>query len=116
VAPKAKPARGQVLLGRPVTLVYATSDRRKADQLRAQLNHRGWYLTAANRRATAPRTTTIRYEPGKQKIALALARSIRIPVKLERCRARCSGVTIFVGSQGVLRTATATSGRSRTLG
>jgi hypothetical protein len=101
---KVQAPRRQLLLGRPVTVVYASADRRKADQLRFQLARRGWTLAAANRRVTPPQVTTIRYEPSKQKIAYALARSLRIPVKFERCRNQCAGVTIFVGGRGASRT------------
>jgi hypothetical protein len=102
-----------VLLGRPVLIVYSAAGRRNADHLRAQLTHRGWSLTLANRRTPAARVTTVRYDVSNQRLALALARSLRIPVNLERCRFRCSGVTILVGEQNVLRTAAATTAPAR---
>jgi hypothetical protein len=116
VTPRAKSApprahqfdqpRAVALLGRPLRIVYSGADRRPAEQLRAQLSHRGWTLALASQRAPAPRITTVRYDASNQRVALALARSLRIPVKLERCRIRCSGVTVLVGGQSILQTAT----------
>lgn len=112
-AVKVGPPRAVGLLGRPVMVVYNGSGRRSADQLRAHLARRGWTLALTNGRSAAPSITTIRYAAGSQRIAFALAHSLRIPVKLEACRARCSGVTIMIGGRGVLRTAAANSQPSR---
>jgi hypothetical protein len=92
-------AHRDVLLGRPVLIVYNGAGRRHADQLHAQLSQRGWSLSIANRRTPAPRVTTVRYDASAQRLAQALAHSLRIPVKLERCQTRCTGLTILVGEQ-----------------
>jgi hypothetical protein len=112
----AQGARAGVLLGRPILIVYSGAGHQHAAQLRAQLSRRGWAMTVANWRAPAPRITTVRYAPSAQRVAQALARSLRMPVSLERCQFRCSGVTIFVARQeGWRRTATLT-GPSRKVG
>jgi hypothetical protein len=103
------------LLGRPVLIIYNGAGRRRADQLHAQLSRRGWSLSIVNWRTPAPRVTTVRYDASAQRLAQALARSLRIPVKLERCQFRCTGVTILVGEQVGVRTAATVTGPSRKL-
>lgn len=109
-------SRRPALMGRPVQVLYNGAGKRSADQLRAQLSRRGWTLAVANVRSTAPAQTTIRYAPANERVALALARSLRIPVKLERCRARCSGVIILVGQKRTLRMVGAPSRSAAHLG
>jgi hypothetical protein len=109
----AQAPRASALLGRPVLVIYGGSGRREADKLRTQLARRGWTLAVATGRAPTPAITTVRYNASSQRVALALARSLRIPVKLERCRMRCSGVTILVGGQQPLRAAAAPDRQSR---
>lgn len=86
-------------MGKPVKLVFSASQRRAASQLQFQLGRRGWTLASVSTRSAVTARSVIRYEPAQERIAFALARSLRIPVRLERCLHRCSGVTLVLGER-----------------
>jgi hypothetical protein len=103
-------------MGGPVRLIYTRSERRAADQMRLQLSRRGWTLAGSLSRQPAPRDSVIRYERAHQRVAFALAHSLRIPVKLERCAGRCGGVTLILGDRGPARPGRRLAANARPLG
>jgi len=96
---------GPALLGRPITLVAA--DRKAGEALRRELVRQGWTVAVSTERTRAPRESVIRFQPAHQRVALALAHSLRIPAKLQSCRLGCSGVSLVIGADAFARRADA---------
>jgi hypothetical protein len=84
-------------------VVYSVSQRSNGEQLRRQLARRGWSVSATAVNTRVATRTTIRYEPAHERIAMALARSLAIPVTLEKCARGCSGVTLTLGAPAPVR-------------
>jgi LytR cell envelope-related transcriptional attenuator len=107
---------GSSFIGRALVIIDASGNRRVADALRLQLARRGWSVPGARLPSVAKRSqTTIRYAAAHATVARALANSLRMPVKLERCARPCRGVSLILGADsrvpaGSLRT---TSGLRR---
>jgi len=90
---------GSGFIGHALVIIDASGNRRVADALRVQLAHRGWTVPGARLPSMARRgQTTIRYAAAHATVARALANSLRIPVKLERCARPCRGVSLILGA------------------
>jgi LytR cell envelope-related transcriptional attenuator len=101
IAPTPAPRRatGSGFIGRALVIIDASGNRRVADALRLQLARRGWSVPGARLPSLARRgQTTIRYAAAHAAVARALANSLRIPVKLERCARPCRGVSLILGA------------------
>ncbi|HSV02900.1 MAG TPA: hypothetical protein VLI41_06805 [Phenylobacterium sp.] len=84
------------LLGGPVTLIAA--DRKAAAALKRELARQGWTVAISPASSRASRESVIRFQPAHRRVALGLAHSLRIPVKLQACGFGCSGVSLVVGT------------------
>jgi hypothetical protein len=98
-------------IGRPLVIVDASGSRRTAETVRLQLVRRGWTIPAARLQSGVGRSqTTIRFASINVVVARALANSLRIPVKLERCGHTCQGVSLILGADARLPTGNVRSG------
>ena len=97
--PAPRRSTGSGFIGRALVIIDASGNRRVADALRLQLARRGWSVPGARLPSLARRgQTTIRYAAAHATVARALANSLRIPVKLERCARPCQGVSLILGA------------------
>ncbi|HEX5262944.1 MAG TPA: LytR C-terminal domain-containing protein [Phenylobacterium sp.] len=109
-APAQHPARSGYI-GRPLVIVDASGNRRAAESVRLQLVRRGWTIPPARLQTGVGRSqTTIRFASIHAVVARALANSLRIPVRLERCGHTCQGVSLILGADARLPTGTVHSG------
>ncbi len=115
-APRNAPAHPAALIGRRLVIVDATGNHKAAQSVLLQLAHRGWSVPS-NRlpTATSRSQTTVRYSAANALVARALANSLKISVKLERCVLPCSGVSLILGAdvRSPVRTLHAVSGQRR---
>lgn len=118
--PSVAPApRTVALVGRSLTLVNASGRQSGAEATRLHLVRRGWSAPSRFvRTGSVAQRTTIRYPQRNRQVALALARTLPFPARLEACNTRCVGISILIGADSLRWTGrrAADIGKARKLG